>query len=152
MRGTEHENIDACEEDTVQLQPPQGCDPEDPDECKDKEKKTVADQMTFLMSSEPTNIWFATSKRDAAQLLTSFPASVGTNIRRVLDKVSADYTDYLIKEFPCGTYLIQITKPGNVTGSKAIYYKVISCEGRTITFFKDTFDHMGMFVHRKVKF
>lgn len=52
---------------------------------------------------------------------------------------------------PCGTYIFEVTKPGNVPGSRAIYYKIISYTGETLAAFKDTFDHLGKFVHRKVK-
>lgn len=44
-----------------------------------------------------------------------------------------------------------MTKPGNVPGSKAIYYKEIGADGRTIKVYKDTFDPKGNLVHTKDK-
>lgn len=49
MRGAEHENIDACEEDTVQLQPPQGYDPEDPE--KAKEGRCIEGDLNFTRTT-----------------------------------------------------------------------------------------------------
>ena len=51
----------------------------------------------------------------------------------------------------CGTYFVEVTKPGNISGSKAIYYKIISESGETLSVFKDSFDHLANFLHRKVK-
>ena len=49
-----------------------------------------------------------------------------------------------------GNYLVKMTKPGNVPGSKANYYKEIFPDG-TSKVYKDTFDPSGNLVHRKDK-
>lgn len=42
-------------------------------------------------------------------------------------------------------------KPGNVPGSYAIHYKIITETGRTIRVYKETYDPNGKLVHRKEK-
>lgn len=41
-----------------------------------------------------------------------------------------------------------MTKPGNVPGSKAIYYKEIDSYGNTIRVYKETYDSAGNLVHK----
>ena len=50
-----------------------------------------------------------------------------------------------------GTYTIKMKNPGRVTGLKAVYYKIIDKDGKTIRVYKDTFDPQGNLVHRKDK-
>jgi len=44
-----------------------------------------------------------------------------------------------------------MTKPGNVLGSKAIYYKEIDSMGNTIKVYKKTYDPTGKLVYTKNK-
>ena len=44
-----------------------------------------------------------------------------------------------------------MTKPGNVPGSKAIYYKELTLDGKTIKVYKKTFDPNGNLIHTKDK-
>ena len=55
------------------------------------------------------------------------------------------------EKMPNGNYMAKMTKPGDVPGSKAIYYKEISPDGTTIKVYKDTFDPAGNLVHTKPK-
>ena len=41
--------------------------------------------------------------------------------------------------------------PGKVPGSKAVYYKVVDKDGRTVRVYKETFDPDGKLVHVKEK-
>jgi hypothetical protein len=41
--------------------------------------------------------------------------------------------------------------PGRVPGSKAIYYKIIDSDGKTVRVYKETYDPHGNLVHRKEK-
>lgn len=46
---------------------------------------------------------------------------------------------------------MRMEKPGNVPGSKAIYYKVIDSLGRTIKVYKETYGPDGNLIHIKEK-
>ena len=50
-----------------------------------------------------------------------------------------------------GTYLVTMTKPGDVIGSKAIYFKLIAPDGNTVRVYKETYDPLGNLVHTKEK-
>lgn len=50
-----------------------------------------------------------------------------------------------------GSYVVKMTKPGNVPGSKAIYYKVVSADGKTLKVYKETYDPTGKLLHNKNK-
>jgi RHS repeat-associated protein len=76
--------------------------------------------------------------------------NVRTNINRFLAGKN-DYTDFTIKSVNDRSYLVTATKPGNVPGSYAIYYKEISSEGVTTKVWKETFDPKGNLVHNKIK-
>lgn len=41
--------------------------------------------------------------------------------------------------------------PGKVPGSKAIYYKVIDENGKTVRVYKETYDPNGNLIHTKEK-
>ncbi|WP_229390883.1 DUF2341 domain-containing protein [Methanosarcina sp. DH2] len=75
---------------------------------------------------------------------------VRTNINRFLAGKN-DYTNFIIKSGGDGSYLVTATKPGNVPGSYAVYYKEISSEGITTKVWKETFDPKGNLVHNKIK-
>lgn len=50
-----------------------------------------------------------------------------------------------------GNHQIKMENPGRVPGSKAIYYKIIDPEGKTIRVYKETYDPDGNLVHVKEK-
>jgi len=44
-----------------------------------------------------------------------------------------------------------MAKPGNVPGSKAVYYKEVDANGNTIRVYKETYDPQGNLIHTKTK-
>lgn len=127
-------------------------EPEDPED--NKQEKTIEDivsKMSFLEKMKPKRMWTVLEKSEVSNIFPDLPHVIRENVKRAVGKTSGKFSNYTIKEFFCGTYLLEMTKPGNVPGSKAIYYKVILQTGKTWTVFKDTFDHLGRFVHRKIK-
>lgn len=48
-------------------------------------------------------------------------------------------------------FVLIMTKPGRDVGRKAIYYNIISPSGTRLKMFKDSFDAVGKFLHRKFK-
>lgn len=56
-----------------------------------------------------------------------------------------------LKQQANGNYQIKMENPGRVPGSKAIYYKIVDSEGRTVRVYKETYDHNGNLVHVKEK-
>jgi hypothetical protein len=50
-----------------------------------------------------------------------------------------------------GGVIVMMTKPGDVPGSKAIYYKIIGSDGNTVRVYKETYNPTGKLVHVKEK-
>lgn len=50
-----------------------------------------------------------------------------------------------------GNDQIKMENPGRVPGSKAVYYKIVDSEGRTVRVYKETYDPNGNLVHVKEK-
>jgi hypothetical protein len=101
---------------------------------------------------EAAVVWNATTKAEALQSIGKLPLPIQETVKNALERSSHAYLDFIVKELSDGNYIFQVTKPGNVPGSKAIYYKKISSSGRTMEFFKETFDPAGNLVHRKGKY
>jgi hypothetical protein len=91
------------------------------------------------------------SKADALKAIEHLPSSVQSGAKSFFKGGSTKYTDFVVTKKSGGNYLVQMTKPGNVPGSKAIYYKEISSNGSTLKVWKDTFDPAGNLVHSKPK-
>lgn len=98
-------------------------------------------------------IMAAESKTIAKENVKLLPHQIKDVAERFISKKTTNfYKDYKITKKENGNYLLQSTKPGNVPGSKAIYYKEISTDGNTLYSYKNTYDQFGKFVHRKYKY
>ncbi len=74
------------------------------------------------------------------------------NIGRFVGKHANDVKDSLtVHGLPNGSIAAQITVPGKVPGSKAIYEKQIAVEGTTYQSTKTTYDPKGDIIHSKDK-
>ncbi|PQQ68224.1 hypothetical protein B9R14_00865 [Acetivibrio saccincola] len=93
----------------------------------------------------------AGSKADALKAVDDLPSNIQSNVKSFFKGGSNKYTDFTVEKMPNGNYMAKMTKPGDVPGSKAIYYKEISLDGTTIKVYKDTFDPAGNLVHTKPK-
>jgi RHS repeat-associated protein len=82
----------------------------------------------------------------------SINAAQQQNIGRFVGKHAADVKDSLtIQGLPNGSVAAQITVPGKVPGSKAVYEKQVTIEGTTYQSTKTTYDPKGDIVHSKDK-
>jgi len=93
----------------------------------------------------------STNKTEAIRLANQLPGNISSSVKKFFKKSSTSYTHYSVERTLSGKFKITMTKPGNVPGSKAIYYKLIDGKGNTIKTFKDTFAPNGNFIHRKDK-
>jgi len=93
----------------------------------------------------------AGSKADDLKAVDDLPSNIQSNVKSFFKGGSNKYNDFTVEKMPNGNYMAKMTKPGDVPGSKAIYYKEISPDGTTIKVYKDTFDPAGNLVHTKPK-
>ena len=64
---------------------------------------------------------------------------------------SNHYNSFSVETLSDGNYQIKMENPGRVPGSKAVYYKIVDSEGRTVRVYKETYDPNGNLVHVKEK-
>ncbi len=93
----------------------------------------------------------AGNKADALKSIDNLPSNIQSKAKDFFKGGSNSYTDFSVEQMGNGNYMAKMMKPGNVPGSKAIYYKEIDPRGNTIRVFKETFDPAGNLVHIKEK-
>jgi hypothetical protein len=93
----------------------------------------------------------ATTKREARSMISLLPTELQANAKRFIGSASDTYDSFSISQDTAGRYIMVKEKPGNVPGSRAIYFKVVDANGDTIKVYKETYDHQGNLVHSKVK-
>lgn len=96
-------------------------------------------------------IYTGNSKSDALQSISSLPPQVQRGAKSFFKGSSNHYNKYEIQKDGNGNFIIAMENPGRVPGSKAIYYKIIDPNGKTIRVYKETYDPDGNLVHRKEK-
>lgn len=84
------------------------------------------------------------------------PESIQKGVKSFFKGSSNNYNSYSVPKnkdgsYKDGSYTVKMENPGRVPGSKAIYYKIIDHEGRTVRVYKETYDPQGNLVHRKEK-
>jgi len=93
----------------------------------------------------------AGSKADALKSVDELPSNIQSKVKSFFKGGSSSYVDFSVEPMEDGSYIVKITKPGNVPGSKAIYYKIIDYAGSTVRVYKETYDPAGNLVHVKDK-
>ena len=96
-------------------------------------------------------IYEGTSKSSALSAISSLPKEIQSNAKSFFKGGSNHYNKFSVEKLGDGNYQIKMENPGRVPGSKAIYYKIIDSDGRTIRVYKETYDPSGNLVHRKEK-
>ncbi len=91
------------------------------------------------------------NKADAIKSVGNLPANIQAKAKDFFKGSSNSYTNFSVERMGNGNYMAKMTKPGNVPGSKAIYYKEIDKSGNTVRVFKETYDPSGNLVHLKKK-
>ena len=90
------------------------------------------------------------TKCEAKALLALLPQEVQASAKDFLDRSSRKYDSYSASIDTSGNTIIVMEKPGNVPGSRAIYFKVIDKNGKSRVY-KETYDQHGNLVHSKDK-
>lgn len=96
-------------------------------------------------------IYWGTSKSDALKSVSSLPQEAQRGAKSFFKSSSSHYNKYVVQRDAEGGFIIKMENPGRVPGSKAIYYKILDAEGKTIRVYKETYDPSGKIVHRKEK-
>lgn len=96
-------------------------------------------------------IYSGSSKSDALKSVPSLPSQVQKGVKSFFKGSSNHYIRYEILKDKKGNFVIKMENPGRVPGSKAVYYKIIDPDGKTIRVYKETYDPDGNLVHRKEK-
>ncbi|AEK19818.1 hypothetical protein GYY_04735 [Methanococcus maripaludis X1] len=91
------------------------------------------------------------AKTDAKKAADNLPPEIKDKVYDFYKGGSNKYTEFTVQEMDNGNYLATMTKPGNVPGSYATYYKEISPDGNTVDVYKKTIDPSGNLVHNKNK-
>lgn len=93
----------------------------------------------------------ASSKVEAKEKTKELPSVLKSSWERFVGKTSNAYKNYSASHNGNGGYVFKTTKPGNVPGSRAEYFKEVDAFGKTTASYKITYDNHGNFVHRKEK-
>jgi len=93
----------------------------------------------------------ATKKSSALKNINNLPANIQKSVKSFFKGSSNNYNKYSVFKNKNNTYTIKMENPGKVPGSKAVYYKIIDDNGKTLRVYKDTFDPKGRLIHRKDK-
>lgn len=96
-------------------------------------------------------IYEGTSKASALSSVSSLPKKIQSSTKSFFKGGSNHYDSFSVKKLGNGNYQIKMENPGRVSGSKAIYYKIIDSEGKTIRVYKETYAPDGNLVHVKEK-
>lgn len=91
------------------------------------------------------------TKSGALSSVSSMPSSIQKSVKSFFKGSSNNYNHYSVQKTEKGGYLVKMENPGRVPGSKAIYYKEINSEGKTVRVYKETYDPSGKLVHTKEK-
>ena len=93
----------------------------------------------------------ADTKQEAREKTQTLPGFLQANWKRFVKNTSSKYLDFRVERARHGGFMFRATKPGNVPGSRAVYFKTLDAFGETTDVFKITYDNHGNFVHKKDK-
>ena len=96
-------------------------------------------------------IYSESSKNSALRNIDKLPKKIQKGVKSFFKGSSNNYNSYTILSNSDGTYTVIMTNPGRVPGSKAIYYKFIDSNGKTLRVYKESYDPYGNLIHRKEK-
>lgn len=91
------------------------------------------------------------TKSDAIAGVKNLPEAIQSKVKDFYRGGSNAYNNFGVEQLESGNYLVQMTKPGNVPGSYATYFKEITEVGETVITYKNTIDPFGNLVHTKIK-
>ncbi|MDF2473454.1 MAG: hypothetical protein K0R21_1236 [Anaerocolumna sp.] len=129
------------------------------DNISDVSKGIDATKQTSNVASEVIEGGLETSqkllnvgtKSDAIASVKNLPEAIQSKVKDFYRGGSNAYNNFAVEQLENGNYLVQMTKPGNVPGSYATYFKEITEAGETVITYKNTIDPLGNLVHTKIK-
>ena len=95
--------------------------------------------------------FMASSKQNALTQVSLLPSEVRPSAKRFIKKASNAYDGFAVAKDTSGNTIMTKEKPGDVPGSRAIYFLVVNRDGEKITSYKETYDPSGNLVHRREK-
>ncbi len=96
-------------------------------------------------------LYSVNTKSSAISSTSSLPETIQKTVKSFFRGGSNNYNRFLVQKNPNGGYTAKMENPGKVPGSKAIYYKVINENGKTVRVYKETYDPNGNLIHTKEK-
>lgn len=105
----------------------------------------------FSGTKGSSTIYIGKNKSGALDSVLLMPSLIQRSVKSFFKGSSNNYNSYSVQKMSNGGYLVKMENPGRVPGSKAIYYKEISSDGKTIRVYKETYDPNGNLVHTKEK-
>lgn len=87
----------------------------------------------------------------AIATVKNLPEAIQGKVKDFFKGGSNKYINFIVERMENGNYMVQMTKPGNVPGSYATYFKEITPTGKTVITYKNTIDPKGNLVHTKIK-
>ena len=97
------------------------------------------------------NTYFKVSTlKEARANIPLLPIIIQDSVKRFWNNGSNNYVSFSVSHDTSGNYIAIMEKPGEVTGSKAIYFKIIDSQGKSRVY-KETYDPQGNLVHSKNK-
>ncbi len=93
----------------------------------------------------------ANTKSSALGSIGDLPSLIQKTVRDFFKGGSSKYNSFGVNQMSNGNTLIKMEKPGNVPGSRAVYYKEVDPYGKTIRVYKETYGPDGKLIHTKEK-
>jgi hypothetical protein len=90
------------------------------------------------------------TKREARSLTPLLPTAIQSSAKRFFGGRN-EYDSFSVSQDTAGRYILVMEKPGNVPGSRAIYFKITDSNEKTVGAYKETYDPAGNLVHTKTK-
>jgi hypothetical protein len=93
----------------------------------------------------------ASTKKEAKSLIPLLPTEIQASAKDFFGHRSSNkYEGFSASTDTSGNHILVMEKPGDVPGSRAVYFKIIDKNGNSKTY-KETYDPQGNFVHSKDK-
>lgn len=109
------------------------------------------DSGSFSGTKGTRTLYTGKTKSNALSSVSSLPSPIQKSVKSFFKGSSNNYNSYSVQRTKEGGYLVKMENPGRVPGSKAVYYKEINSEGKTVRVYKETYDPSGKLVHTKEK-
>ena len=106
---------------------------------------------SFSGTKGARTLYSGKTKSGALSSVSSLPSPIQKSVKSFFKGSSNTYNHYSVQKTAKGGYIVKMENPGRVPGSKAIYYKEINSEEKTVRVYKETYDPSGKLVHTKEK-